>query len=986
MHLGVRWVAAVLLFLALAPRFAISAVSQASDLCAVSADPCVVTADVTVNPNTTLDFGGRALDLRPGASLSFTSGTLTTRAGSLGGEAAASSLGSAPRTSSPTLSIVTSGDIRVEASGTTKGKLDLSGGPQGGLIELASLGAMQVDGLLLAKATQATGFGGEIDLLGVCVGGPHDGSTCAEDFPDCGDLAVHGTCTGGDRVLQGSVNASAPDEGGEVTVIAPQGSITVAGTGINASGGEDGGGMIDLEAGGNLATSAQLNVNGGGLSGDAGSVTVIATGSVSIGGTITGDAGGSSTEGGGAGADIEIAAVAGTLTVAEGISADSGVPDGDGGEVDLTAGTDILQTAAISAAGRGVDATGGDVEPSAGRNLTLGTIDVSGGTGGGGTIFADAGGHALLQGQLNGDGGGEFQFVAASISVTNKVHADAYNGFLGGLVILRACDVAVNVGAVVSSLGPTGENLLQASGQMTIGGTLTSVTNRLEYLDPAKAPQVAAGAVVVPPPVIAQNSLLPPCGTPPTRCGNGIVEDGEECDAGNNAPCDGCSASCTTEGCGNGVVECDEQCDDGARNGTTGDGCDASCRLVGTIRYLPASHVDSSNCFLEWAIENPNSPVVNGFPSRNQTCIDGDPSCDADGVSDGTCTFRLGACINVDDPRLPTCHPPAIKLLELLHPPPLNPADATDVANLGRLVPALEALGPTVKAGSTILQSGVPVTARNVCTPLLPFVVPHLPSLIARRVVDARATDTAGHRMGSNPMTLTCEPNPAVCGNGIKELGEACDDGNTTPCDGCSATCRLECGNGAVDCGEQCDDGPANGTPGDRCAADCQLLPPSLRIPGGGSVASDCGLEWSLEMGPPALSRNGLPVGKQVCVDGDPTCDFDPTPGTCRFHLWACLGGEDSRLGCAAGAVSGVDLLRPTAFERAQNVAARNALLAAVGRLPNPTGPGERCTGRMEADVPSGRTKLIIRTLAHGPGPATDRDVLQLSCVPPPAP
>ena len=986
MHLDVRWVAAVLLFLALAPRFAISAVSQASDLCAVSADPCVVTADVTVNPNTTLDFGGRALDLRPGASLSFTSGTLTIRAGSLRVEAAASILGSAPSTSFPTLSIVTTGDIRVEASGTTKGKIDLSGGPQGGLIELASLGAMQVDGLLLAKATQATGFGGEIDLLGVCVGGPHDGSTCAEDFPDCGDLAVHGTCTGGDRVLQGSVNASAPDEGGEVTVIAPQGSITVAGTGINASGGEDGGGMIDLEAGGNLTTSAQLNVNGGGLSGDAGSVTLIATGSVSVGGTITGDAGGSSTEGGGAGADIEITAVAGTLTVAAGISADSGVPDGDGGEVDLTAGTDILQTAAISAAGRGVDATGGDVEPSAGRHLTLGTIDVSGGTGGGGTIFADAGGHALLQGQLNGDGGGEFQFVAASISVTNKVHADAYNGFLGGLVILRACDVAVNVGAVVSSLGPTGENLLQASGQMTIGGTLTSVTNRLEYLDPAKAPQVAAGAVVVPPPVIAQNSLLPPCGTPPPRCGNGIVEDGEECDDGNNAPCDGCSASCTTEGCGNGVVECDEQCDDGARNGTTGDGCDASCRLVGTIRYLPASHVDSSNCFLEWAIENPNSPVVNGFPSRNQTCIDGDPSCDADGASDGTCTFRLGACINVDDPRLPTCHPPAIKLLELLHPPPLNPADATDVANLGRLVPALEALGPTVKAGSTILQSGVPVTARNVCTPLLPFVVPHLPSLIARRVVDARATDTAGHRMGSNPMTLTCEPNPAVCGNGVKELGEACDDGNTTPCDGCSATCRLECGNGAVDCGEQCDDGPANGTPGDRCAADCQLLPPSLRIPGGGSVASDCGLEWSLEMGPPALSRNGLPVAKQVCVDGDPTCDFDATPGTCRFHLWACLGGEDSRLGCAAGAVSGVDLLRPTAFERAQNVAARNALLAAVGRLPNPTGPGERCTGRMEADVPSGRTKLIIRTLAHGPGPATDRDVLQLACVPPPGP
>src|SRR5437870_10025679 len=113
MHLGVRWVAAVLLLLALAPRFAISAVSQASDLCAASADPCVVTADVTVDPNTALDFSGRALDLRPGASLSFTSGTVTIRAGSVRIEAGSSILGSAPDGSFPTLSIVATGNIGV---------------------------------------------------------------------------------------------------------------------------------------------------------------------------------------------------------------------------------------------------------------------------------------------------------------------------------------------------------------------------------------------------------------------------------------------------------------------------------------------------------------------------------------------------------------------------------------------------------------------------------------------------------------------------------------------------------------------------------------------------------------------------------------------------------------------------------------------------------------------------------------------------------
>ena len=42
-----------------------------------------------------------------------------------------------------------------------------------------------------------------------------------------------------------------------------------------------------------------------------------------------------------------------------------------------------------------------------------------------------------------------------------------------------------------------------------------------------------------------------------------------------------------------------------------------------------------------------------------------------------------------------------------------------------------------------------------------------------------------------------------VCGNGVQEQGESCDDGNIIDNDGCSSTCALEgfCGNGrcAVD-------------------------------------------------------------------------------------------------------------------------------------------------------------------------------------------
>lgn len=58
-------------------------------------------------------------------------------------------------------------------------------------------------------------------------------------------------------------------------------------------------------------------------------------------------------------------------------------------------------------------------------------------------------------------------------------------------------------------------------------------------------------------------------------CGDGSVDDGEDCDDGNGTDCDGCSAGCTSEGCGNGTLECSEECDDG--NTANGDGCDSSC-------------------------------------------------------------------------------------------------------------------------------------------------------------------------------------------------------------------------------------------------------------------------------------------------------------------------------------------------------------------------------------------------------------------------
>jgi TonB family protein len=70
-----------------------------------------------------------------------------------------------------------------------------------------------------------------------------------------------------------------------------------------------------------------------------------------------------------------------------------------------------------------------------------------------------------------------------------------------------------------------------------------------------------------------------------------------------------------------------------------------------------------------------------------------------------------------------------------------------------------------------------------------------------------------------------------VCGNGSIEVGEQCDDGNTSDGDGCASTCRIEiapratavCGNGTVEAGEQCDDGNTAG--GDGCSSVCRTEP-----------------------------------------------------------------------------------------------------------------------------------------------------------------
>ena len=73
---------------------------------------------------------------------------------------------------------------------------------------------------------------------------------------------------------------------------------------------------------------------------------------------------------------------------------------------------------------------------------------------------------------------------------------------------------------------------------------------------------------------------------PPSSCGDGNVDPGEECDDGvNNANMNSCTSSCTTAKCGDGYIWWgQEECDDG--NTKSDDGCSSECKLEAGAKII----------------------------------------------------------------------------------------------------------------------------------------------------------------------------------------------------------------------------------------------------------------------------------------------------------------------------------------------------------------------------------------------------------------
>jgi len=111
-----------------------------------------------------------------------------------------------------------------------------------------------------------------------------------------------------------------------------------------------------------------------------------------------------------------------------------------------------------------------------------------------------------------------------------------------------------------------------------------------------------------------------------TVCGDGRTEGFETCDDSNSAPFDGCSPSCQLEPkcsagacsavCGDGLKTSDEACDDG--NTLPGDGCSASCKLESgfacTTTYSLPALLEVPVVYRDLLYADNSSPLGPGHP------------------------------------------------------------------------------------------------------------------------------------------------------------------------------------------------------------------------------------------------------------------------------------------------------------------------------------------------------------------------------------
>jgi cysteine-rich repeat protein len=611
---------------------------------------------------------------------------------------------------------------------------------------------------------------------------------------------------GANVLISGEVRTSGGNLGigGPVSADAKSGSLTIAGMILGLGGS---GGAVDLTADGGLTVTGTIDIRSNSAGGDGGIMTVLTTsGSITLGGKVfmQGDEG-TDLDGGGNGGELNVFSAAG-LTLSAAIEISGAPPDGQGGDVFFMSVLDTVQTGSMLAQGRGAESDGGSVEFESHKSLTLRAIDVHGG-------------------ESLPDSGGAIQALAW-------------------------CDLTVPSGVTISAEGDKGNIHLLAGGQIITTGALKAGSPiLLEYrtLQPITAGGTFLPELATP----IQNLTLTPCGgfTPP-GCGDGSLDEGEQCDPppGNTESCDGCSQTCQLEVCGNDVVDCGEACDDG--NTTDGDGCHGDCSRV-------------ERC-------------GDGIQDGTETCDDGNTT-PCDGCS-ATCQDE--GCGNATVECGEECEPPGVggcsADCKTFIPPGCGDGTKVDPEECDD--------------GNVIDGDGCSHQCRE--------------ERCGNGTLDPHEACDDFNTNPCDGCSATCQLE--ICGNGVLDCGEECDDGagNGAPGGSClpdvcepGPTCSSGGPELCIPCATTLDCDPLNACGSSSCQSGVctPITPPSC---------DDHDVCNGVEICDPA---SGCKDGPDLVCDDDDACSTDlcdPVAG-CSSTLFVGFALPECRLGTARGIVSG---------------------------------------------------------------------------------
>ncbi|MCB9749050.1 MAG: hypothetical protein H6713_03475 [Myxococcales bacterium] len=123
----------------------------------------------------------------------------------------------------------------------------------------------------------------------------------------------------------------------------------------------------------------------------------------------------------------------------------------------------------------------------------------------------------------------------------------------------------------------------------------------------------------------------------------------------------------------------------------------------------------------------------------------------------------------------------------------------------------LVALASSCFSGAYLL--GEPCVTDRECAPMF---------LCQDGVCGGQESESESETSGTTADEETTASEEAVCGDGVPQLPEQCDDGNDDDHDACTNACTLAyCGDGVVGQGEECDDG--DGADDNSCTNACTL-------------------------------------------------------------------------------------------------------------------------------------------------------------------